>query len=160
MRDPARAVEAVVKRSEGAKKDVELERLRMALRDNILTPAVKANGYGGVDSARLDQAIEQIGQTYQFKDKPMAVGAFDNSFLPPASDRRVSESPTEYRLRGLGREHRRTHRRGDVVRELHDRFVFDVFAEGDFRNRRPAAAAAARYPRRSIRAEHGAAAPP
>jgi NitT/TauT family transport system substrate-binding protein len=89
VRDPARAVDAVVKRSEGAKKDVELERLRMALRDNILTPAVKANGYGGVDSARLDQAIEQIGQTYQFKDKPMAVGAFDNSFLPPAASRQV-----------------------------------------------------------------------
>jgi NitT/TauT family transport system substrate-binding protein len=89
VRDPARAVDAVVKRSEGAKKEVELERLRMALRDNILTPAVKANGYGGVDSARLDQAIEQIGQTYQFKDKPMAAGAFDNSFLPPASGRQV-----------------------------------------------------------------------
>jgi NitT/TauT family transport system substrate-binding protein len=79
----------VVKRSEGAKKDVELERLRMALRDNILTPAVKANGYGGVDSARLDQAIEQIGQTYQFKDRPMAAGTFDNSFLPPAAGRQV-----------------------------------------------------------------------
>ena len=89
VRDPARAVESVVNRSSGAKKDVELERLHMAIRDNILTPAVKANGYGDIDSARFAQAIEQIGSTYQFKDRAKAADAFDGSFLPPASDRRA-----------------------------------------------------------------------
>src|SRR5208282_687367 len=42
VRDPARAVEAVLRRSDAAKKDIELERLRMAIRDDIVTPAVKA----------------------------------------------------------------------------------------------------------------------
>ena len=44
------------------KKPVELERLQMALRDNIVTPEVKANGFGGVDMGRLDKSIDQIGR--------------------------------------------------------------------------------------------------
>jgi NitT/TauT family transport system substrate-binding protein len=82
----------VVKRSTGAKKDVELERLRMAIRDDILTPEVKANGFGDIDTARLDLAIAQLGQTYQFKDRLRAIGVFDDSFLPPASDRKIQNT--------------------------------------------------------------------
>ena len=40
---------SIVKRDDVTKKDVELERLRMAIRDNIVTPEVRANGYGAVD---------------------------------------------------------------------------------------------------------------
>jgi NitT/TauT family transport system substrate-binding protein len=87
VRDPAAAIESVLKRNEIAKKDVELERLRMALNDNILTPEVEANGYGQIDMARLDRAIGQIGLTYDFKVKPKASDVFDPSFLPPTADR-------------------------------------------------------------------------
>jgi NitT/TauT family transport system substrate-binding protein len=87
VRDPAAAVDSVIKRNDLAKKDVELERLRMALNDNILTPEVEANGYGQVDMARLDRAIGQIALTYDFKAKPKASDIFDPSFLPPAADR-------------------------------------------------------------------------
>jgi NitT/TauT family transport system substrate-binding protein len=87
VRDPAAAVDSVIKRNELAKKDVELERLRMALNDNILTPEVEANGYGQVDMARLDRAIGQIAQSYELKSKPKASDIFDPSFLPPAADR-------------------------------------------------------------------------
>ena len=86
-RDPAAAVESVIKRNDLAKKDVELERLRMALKDNILTPEVEANGYGQVDMARLDRAIGQIALTHDFKAKPKASDIFDPAFLPPAADR-------------------------------------------------------------------------
>jgi NitT/TauT family transport system substrate-binding protein len=89
VRDPASAVDSVVKRMTGAKKEVELERLRLAIRDNMLTPAVKSNGVGGIDPARFDRSIEQLALTYKFKDKTMAAGAFDDSFLPPASERQV-----------------------------------------------------------------------
>jgi NitT/TauT family transport system substrate-binding protein len=87
VRDPAAAVDSVIKRNDAAKKDVELERLRMALKDNILTPEVEANGYGEVDMARLDRAIGQIALTYDFRAKPKASDIFDPSFLPPAADR-------------------------------------------------------------------------
>ena len=89
--NPATAVDSVIKRNDVAKKDVELERLRMALKDNMVTDEVKRIGYGAVDPARLDKAIEQIGLTYEFKNpKPKAADAFDSSFLPPEADRKAN----------------------------------------------------------------------
>ncbi len=89
--NPAAAVDSVIKRNDVAKKDVELERLRMALKDNIVTPEVTKDGFGGVDTARLEKAIEQIGLTYEFKNaKPKAADAFDASFLPAAADRKAN----------------------------------------------------------------------
>jgi NitT/TauT family transport system substrate-binding protein len=90
VRDPSTAVDSVIKRNDVAKKPVELERLRMAIRDNIVTPEVKANGYGGVDMARLDKSIDQIALTYTFKNKPKGADIFDPSFLPAAGDRKAN----------------------------------------------------------------------
>jgi NitT/TauT family transport system substrate-binding protein len=88
VKDPAGAIESVLKRNEIGKREVELDRLQLALRDNILTPEVRANGFGGVDMARLEKAIEQIALTYTFKSAmPKATDIFDASFLPPAADR-------------------------------------------------------------------------
>src|SRR6478735_6840752 len=88
VKDPATAVDSVIKRNDVAKKPIELERLRMALKDNIVTNEVKANGYGAVDSDRLAKSIDQIALTYEFKNgKPKAADSFDASFLPPAADR-------------------------------------------------------------------------
>jgi NitT/TauT family transport system substrate-binding protein len=87
VRDPARAIESVLRRDDTAKKDVELERLRMAIRDNIVTPAVKANGFGGVEPDRFAAAIEQLALAYRFKAKDKAAAAFDASYLPPAAER-------------------------------------------------------------------------
>jgi NitT/TauT family transport system substrate-binding protein len=38
VKDPSTAVDSVIKRNDVAKKPVELERLNMALKDNIVTP--------------------------------------------------------------------------------------------------------------------------
>jgi NitT/TauT family transport system substrate-binding protein len=90
-RSPARAVESVLKRNDVAKKDVELERLNIALKENILTPEVRTNGYGAIDPVRMEKAIDQIGLTYKFKNaKPKPGEVFDASFLPPAKDRKVN----------------------------------------------------------------------
>lgn len=88
-KEPDKAVDSVLKRNDVAKKDVELERLRMALRDNILTAEVKAHGYGGIDRKRFEESIEQIALTYEFKDKAKAADVFDPSFLPAATDRKA-----------------------------------------------------------------------
>jgi NitT/TauT family transport system substrate-binding protein len=91
VKNPEAAVASVLKRNDVAKKEIELERLRMALKDNILTPEVKANGFGGVETERLDKSIEQIGLTYDFKNgKPKAADIFDASFLPPAAERKAN----------------------------------------------------------------------
>ena len=86
---PAAAVDSLMRRDDTVKREVELERLRMAIRDNIVTPEVKANGYGAIDPARLTESIDQIGLVYTFKTKPKAEDIFDASFLPPAQERRV-----------------------------------------------------------------------
>src|SRR4029453_1058730 len=70
VRRPAEAVDSLMRRDDTVKREVELERLRMAIRDNIVTPEVKANGYGTVDPARLTESIDQIGLVYTFKAKP------------------------------------------------------------------------------------------
>jgi len=88
-RSPKAAVESVLRRNDLARREVELERLTMALRDNILTAEVKANGYGGVDMARLERAIGQIALTYTFRSKPEAADIFDAAFLPPAAERKA-----------------------------------------------------------------------
>jgi NitT/TauT family transport system substrate-binding protein len=90
VKNPDAAIESVLKRNETASKATELDRLQLALRDNILTPEVKANGFGGVDPKRLDTAIDQIALTYTFKSAmPKAADIFDPSFLPPAADRKA-----------------------------------------------------------------------
>jgi NitT/TauT family transport system substrate-binding protein len=90
VRHPAAAIESLLRRQELIKKDVELERLRMAIRDNIVTPEVRTNGYGAVDITRLQEAIEQIGITHTFKSKPKTDEVFDPTFLPPLPERRVN----------------------------------------------------------------------
>jgi NitT/TauT family transport system substrate-binding protein len=93
IRDPARSVDSVLKRNDAAKKDLEVERLRMAIRDNIVTPEVRENGLGGVDTARLESAIDQLASMFKFKTKPQAADIFDSSFLPPAAERKVNDPP-------------------------------------------------------------------
>ena len=90
VKNPMTAVESVLKRNDVAKKDVELERLQIALKENILTPEVKKNGYGGVEDERLDKSIDQIALTYQFKNgKPKGSDIFDAAFLPDAALRKA-----------------------------------------------------------------------
>jgi len=89
VKDPETAVDSVIKRNDVASKPVELERLKMAINDNIVTDETKANGYGAVDMDRLTKSIDQIALTYEFKNgKPKASDIFDASMLAPAADRK------------------------------------------------------------------------
>jgi NitT/TauT family transport system substrate-binding protein len=90
IRNPADSIAPVLKRDDGAKREVELERLRMAIRDNIVTPETRENGFGAVDPVRMEESINQIGLAHSFKAKPTADSIFDPSFLPRSADRRVN----------------------------------------------------------------------
>jgi NitT/TauT family transport system substrate-binding protein len=89
IRDPQAAVDAMMKRNPIAKRDVELERLKLALAKNFVTPDVQKNGLGGVDMKRLERSIDQIGLTFQFTGKPKAADVFTAQFLPPKEQRLV-----------------------------------------------------------------------
>jgi NitT/TauT family transport system substrate-binding protein len=87
---PASALEYVLERTDAGRKNLELDRLKMVIRDNIVTPEVKANGFGGVDSERFARAIDQLALSYTFKQKPKLNEVFDASFLPPDSERKAN----------------------------------------------------------------------
>jgi NitT/TauT family transport system substrate-binding protein len=89
VKDPASAVDGVIKRNDVAKKDVELERLKMVLDQNMITPAVKQNGFGGIDKARFEKALDQIGLTFSYKNKPKVEDIFTDQYLPAADLRKV-----------------------------------------------------------------------
>jgi NitT/TauT family transport system substrate-binding protein len=89
IKDPDTAIKSVMARNETADPKIELDRLKMSLRDNFVTPWVKANGFGGVDMARLAKSIDQIGLTYEFKNRPTAEDIFTSQYLPPAAERRL-----------------------------------------------------------------------
>jgi NitT/TauT family transport system substrate-binding protein len=80
--DPAAAITSLIARNPAADAGIEGERLQMAIDANVLTPYVKANGFGGIDAARMDAAIEQTKSVYEFKAEPKAATFFDGSYLP------------------------------------------------------------------------------
>ena len=90
VRNPASAVDSIVRRNEDAKKETELERLQLALKQNILTPDVKARGFGDVDPTRLENSIDQIALAHPFRVKPKATDIFDPSFLPAPVERKIN----------------------------------------------------------------------
>ena len=87
VKDPAAGAALVIRRNDVARLEVETERLQMTIDQNVMTPWVKANGFGGIDKARWNRAVEQIGLTFSFKDKAKAADAFVDTFLPGAAER-------------------------------------------------------------------------
>jgi NitT/TauT family transport system substrate-binding protein len=90
IRKPGHAADEVVSQIEGGSRDLELERLRTLIRDNILTGEVQRNGIGGVDPARLERSIDQIAEDFKFHKRPTAADIFDDSFLPLLGGRLIN----------------------------------------------------------------------
>ena len=80
--DPTAAAAALVKRNPAADAALEERRLELAINANVLTDYVKANGMGGIDSARFSAAIKQLSETYDYKAAPDAALYFTDAYLP------------------------------------------------------------------------------
>lgn len=80
--DPASGIEALVQRNPAADKALEQERLEMSVEQNVFTDWVKANGLGGIDAARMEAAIAQLGETYEYQNTPDASLFFTDAYLP------------------------------------------------------------------------------
>ncbi|WP_421726268.1 ABC transporter substrate-binding protein [Bauldia sp.] len=85
--DPEAAVDYVLDANAILDKETELERLQMAINQNVVTDEVKENGLGAIDTDRMDSAIDQIGLTFTFASKPEPGDVFDPSFLPAEDER-------------------------------------------------------------------------
>jgi NitT/TauT family transport system substrate-binding protein len=88
-KNPDAAIDSLMKRNPIAKRDVELERLKLSLEKNYITPDVRKNGLGAVDMKRLERSIEQIGLTFKYSNKPKATDIFTAQYLPAREQRLV-----------------------------------------------------------------------
>jgi NitT/TauT family transport system substrate-binding protein len=89
IKSPEAAVKAVIAKNQIANEAVELERLKMAIDQNVVTKEVEANGFGAIDMARLSKSIDQLGEAFAYKNKPKAEDIFDAQFLPAKDMRGV-----------------------------------------------------------------------
>jgi len=92
-KDPAKAIDAVLGQMDGGARDLELERLKAVLRDNILTVEVRRDGIGAITPQRFDSSVQQIAVDYSFHRVPAATDVFDASFLPSAVLRKIGPEP-------------------------------------------------------------------
>ncbi len=89
IKEPGKAVDAVLGQMEGGARDVELERLKAVLADNVVTAEVKRSGLGAVDQQRFDASVREIAVDYKFSKTPEMSDIFDPGFLPPEEQRRI-----------------------------------------------------------------------
>ncbi len=80
--DPAASIESLVERNPAADAGLEERRLQLAIDANVVTDYTMANGMGGIDAARFDNALEQIKLTYEFQNAPDAGAYFTDAYLP------------------------------------------------------------------------------
>ncbi len=80
--DPAAAMPSLAKRNPAADVALEQRRLQLAIDANVVTDYTSANGMGGIDMDRFNNAIEQVKLTYEFKSEPDAALYFTSDYLP------------------------------------------------------------------------------
>ena len=87
--NPEAAIDSLMTRNAIGRRDVELERLKLSLAKNVVTPDVLKNGLGAVDMTRLERSIDQIGLTFQYRNRPKAADIFTADYLPAKEQRLV-----------------------------------------------------------------------
>lgn len=89
-KDPELAVKAALAYEPLLNADIERERLKVALDCCILTPHVRKDGFGDVDTKRLEEVITLITDAYKLPRKPALKEVFDPSYLPPKAERMIN----------------------------------------------------------------------
>ena len=93
-KQPAKAADLVAAQMDQPQRDLEYQRLRQVLRDNILTDEAARNGLGAMIQERFDRSMQQMATDYKLHKKPDMADIFDGSFLPPPDERKVDGRPT------------------------------------------------------------------
>ena len=85
--DPEAAIASLIERNPAADAALEQRRLQLASDANVLTDAVATSGMGGVDATRMEAALAQLAETYEFQNAPDASLYFTDAYLPAADAR-------------------------------------------------------------------------
>ncbi|MEM4288349.1 MAG: ABC transporter substrate-binding protein [Candidatus Caldarchaeum sp.] len=87
--DPSKAADFVKLRDPLVDRDIEYQRLQLALKDNMLTEEVRRNGLGAVDRARLEKTIQAVVTAFGLPRTPSPDEIFTDRFLPPKEERTI-----------------------------------------------------------------------
>src|SRR5204863_248062 len=90
-RDPRPIIDALVKRNNLANRALDLERLEFIVKNQVISPATRANGIGIVDAKRLADNLRLVGEGFALPVVPPVAEIYDESFLPPASARKFAD---------------------------------------------------------------------
>lgn len=89
LRDPEAAIDVMVEMEPLLDKDVELDRLQIAINTLWITPEIEAVGLGGIDPGRMEDAIAQVVDGFSLESEPEVEEVFIDDFLPPMEDRQI-----------------------------------------------------------------------
>lgn len=90
IKDPVAAIAAIKKADPLMNDQLELERLKVTMRDFVLTDEVKKNGMGDVDDAKLAKSIDYVTEGLALPRKVTPQQVFDRQFLPPVAQRKLT----------------------------------------------------------------------
>ncbi len=90
IKDPDAAIAAIKKADPLINEKLELERLKVTIRDFVLTDEVRKNGMGDVDDARLAKNIDYVTEGLGLPRKVAPAQVFDRKFLAPAGQRKLT----------------------------------------------------------------------
>ncbi|WP_270934560.1 ABC transporter substrate-binding protein [Falsiroseomonas oryzae] len=90
LADPEAAIANLRRREPLTDMALETARLRMALDQLTFTPHVRQNGFGRVDTARLQRSVDAVREAFGISRPMAASDIYDPSFLPPATDLRLA----------------------------------------------------------------------
>ncbi len=80
--DPEAAAEMVIERNPAGDLELETRRLKIALESNVSTPWTLDNGMGRIEYDRMERALEQLAQTYDFQNDADQELYFTDAYLP------------------------------------------------------------------------------
>lgn len=89
--DPTAGMAALQKRDTLFDAELEMRRFDMALKDAMLTPYVRQNGFGSIDPARMALTIAANATAFGLATPPSAAEIYTTQFLPPQAERMAAQ---------------------------------------------------------------------
>jgi NitT/TauT family transport system substrate-binding protein len=89
LRDPRGAIAHVKDAEPLTNEATELKRLQLAISTNMVNDEVRRNGLLGIDTARMQRAIEQVVVSFELGARPTVDQVFTGAYLPPVAERKL-----------------------------------------------------------------------
>jgi NitT/TauT family transport system substrate-binding protein len=90
LADPAMAIDVLRRREPLTDIPLETARLRMALEELTFTAHVRQNGFGQVDTARVQRGIDAVREAFAIQRQVPWSEIYDPRYLPAAADLRLT----------------------------------------------------------------------